>query len=105
MIHASPPDVQGGPVVASDAEMVADQMAKDGFLSPLLHDYIPNIVSEHPDWFDYVRRLNAVVMTMWKDHPITTAGQLPMDREPLAVRLLARALSSFQGAILMLERG
>lgn len=86
-------------------DSVADEMSGDGFVSPLLNQFIPNIVAAHPEWFDYARRLNRVTMTMWSKHPITTAGQLPMDREPLAVRLLARALSSFQGAMLMLERG
>lgn len=90
---------------APTEDSVADGMSIDGFLSPLLHQFIPNIVAAHPEWFDYARRLNAVVMKMWKYHPITAAGQLPMDQEPLAVRLAARSMSSFQGAILMLERG
>lgn len=86
-------------------ETVSDEMAIDGFLSPTLHDYIPNIIEAHPAWFDFARRLNRRIVSMWLQHPITTEGLLPLDPEPLAVRLMARAMDSFQGAVLLLERG
>lgn len=86
-------------------EIVSDDMAIDGFLSPMLHHYIPNIIDAHPAWFDFARRLNRRIVSMWLQHPITTEGLLPLDPEPLAVRLMARAMDSFQGAVLLLERG
>src|SRR5690606_36598191 len=86
-------------------ETVSDDMAIDGFLSPMLHDYIPNIIEAHPAWFDFARRLNRRIVSMWLQHPITTEGLLPLDPEPLAVRLMARAMDSLQGAVLLLERG
>jgi len=86
-------------------DSVADDMSIDGFLSPLLHDYIPNITASHPWWFEFARRLNRRIISMWLQHPITTEGLLPLDPEPLAVRLMARAMDSFQGAVLLLERG
>ena len=68
-------------------DSVADDMSIDGFLSPMLHDYIPNIIEAHPAWFDFARRLNRHIVSMWLQHPITTEGLLPLDPEPLAVRL------------------
>lgn len=50
-------------------ESVADDMSGDGFQSPLLDQFIPNIVAAHPEWFNYARRLNRVAMTMWSNHP------------------------------------
>lgn len=60
-------------------ETVSDEMAIDGFLSPMLHDYIPNIIEAHPAWFDFARRLNRRIVSMWLQHPITTEGLLPLE--------------------------
>lgn len=84
---------------------VGAEMSVDGFLSPLLDRFKSTITEAHAEWFDYARRLNRTVVTMWLGHPVQEPGQLPNDHEPLTIRLMARAMNGFEGAVLLLERG
>lgn len=88
-----------------DDSVVEADMIAHGFLSPVLEQHRSIITDAHPDWFDLARRFNRMAMTVWLDHPITPEGLAINTKEPLTVRLMARAISGYEGAIILLERG
>ena len=88
-----------------DDKAVEADMVANGFLSPLLNHYRSSVIEAHPDWFDLANRFNRLAMSVWLDHPISRKGLSINNPEPLTVRLMARAISGFEGAIILLERG
>lgn len=86
-------------------DAIADEMSVVGFLSPKLDAHRSFIVQDHAAWFDVCSRINKLAVSAWINHPIETAGQDPNDPEPLAVRLMARAISGYEAAILVLQLG
>lgn len=86
-------------------DQITEEMKLEGFLSPLLDQYREAVTNAHPNWFDLSRRINRLSMKTWLGHSITSPNQEVNDPEPLAVRLFARAINSFEAAIILLERG
>lgn len=80
-------------------------MREEGFLSPKLDRFKSALIDAHPDWFDLARRFNTLAMRVWLDHPVTREGLQVNTKEPLVIRLFARAISGYEGAIMLLERG
>lgn len=88
----------------TDKEISAG-IGRDGFLCEELEAYRPTVVALHGAWFDFAHRLNQMALKAWLSHPITDPGKFTDDAEPVSVRLHARAMDSFQGAYLLLQRG
>jgi hypothetical protein len=86
-------------------EEVKAGLTRDGFLAPELNGFRQVIIESNPLWFDYARRLNRVAVALWLDDPVSEPGVAINSPEPVAVRLFARAMNSFQGAVILLERG
>ena len=73
----------------------------DGFLSNVLEHWISDTRSSSPEWFSLVFDVNRGAV-----HILTTlAPSRTSDRELMAAALFARALQSFEGSILLAERG
>jgi hypothetical protein len=73
----------------------------DGFLSADMGSTITSHRSQYQRSFDLAGRLNIVCQRIMLSAPVSTENQ----RELTAILLFARALSSFQGAVLMAEQG
>lgn len=73
----------------------------DGFLSSVLEHWISSTRSALPEWFSLVFDVNRGAV-----HILTTlAPSRTSDRELTAATLFARAVQSFEGSILLAERG
>ena len=76
-------------------------LADDGYLSRDAGEWIAKHRVEHAEWFALADRLNRVCQRAM------LAAQVPDgdNRALLVILFFARALSSYQGAVLMIERG
>jgi hypothetical protein len=76
-------------------------LASSGYLSSDVTNWITKHRAEHAEWFGLADRLNQVCQR------VMLAAIVPDgdNRALLVVLFFARALSSFQGAVLMIERG
>ena len=76
-------------------------LASDGYLSPDVASWIAKHRAEHAKWFNLADRLNRICQR------VMLAAVVPDgdNRALLVLLFFARALSSFQGAVLMIERG
>jgi hypothetical protein len=76
-------------------------LASDGYLSPDVASWIAKHRAEHAKWFNLADRLNRICQR------VMLAAVVPDgdNRALLVMLFFARALSSFQGAVLMIERG
>ncbi len=76
-------------------------LASDGYLSPDVSRWIAKHRAEHGEWFALADRLNRVCQRAM------LAAQVPDEdnRALMVILFFARALSSYQGAVLMIERG
>ena len=73
----------------------------DGFLSPDLKAWTDSARLEHKAWFDLAEELNKACMeAMYAAHPVQTS-----EKQLVASLIFCRALQSFQGVILLAERG
>jgi len=92
-------------MTALTEEQVEEEMRAEGFLSPKLEEFRGAVITSHTGWFALARRFNTLAMKVWLDHPITQDGLAVNSSEPLIIRLFARAISGYQGALMLLERG
>lgn len=76
-------------------------LASDGYLSPDVGGWIAKHRAEHEEWFALADRLNRVCQRAM------LAAQVPDgdNRALLVILFFVRGLSSYQGAVLMIERG
>ena len=79
---------------------------ESGFLSTAVDDCRTIIRAENESWFNFAGAVNTALMRTVKramDDPAAPGSN--WSKEALAVRLLMRSSGSFQGVILMAERG
>lgn len=76
-------------------------LASDGYLSPDVGGWVAKHRAENAEWFALADRLNRACQGAM------LAAQVPEgdNRALLVILFFARALSSYQGAVLMIERG
>ncbi len=75
--------------------------SENGFLSPSLVDWRTATREQFKDWFEFVDKLNQEAMRLLPEiEPDRTKNH-----EIIAALLYRRALQSFQGSVLMAERG
>lgn len=93
------------PATDLDHKRLEADMNANGFLSPELDHHLSAITDAHPIWFDLATRLNRLAMKVWLEHPIVREGLAVNAKEPVTVRLMARSISGYEGAIILLQRG
>lgn len=81
------------------------QWQADGFLSEAANQAERAIVKAHGDWFTLADNLNKVGQAVFLEASVRIGGKSTHDPEPIAVRLTLRALSTFQGVVLLSRRG
>jgi Family of unknown function (DUF5677) len=76
-------------------------LASDGYLSPDVVGWIAKHRAEHAEWFALADRLNRVCQRAMLAAVVPDGD----NRALLVILFFAHALSSYQGAVLMIERG
>jgi hypothetical protein len=101
-----PPGTHGGnqtvvPKLLSFNTGLAMSLQTDGYLSPDIGKWIAKHRAEHASAFALADRLNRVAQQ------VMLGAEVPIEdnRSLLILLFFARCLSSFQGALLMVERG
>jgi len=91
-------------ISCSETEFV-DAFRSTGFLSPYIEEAVPGYVSQNQTWFDHAELLNRVGLAAYYRRDHTFVGLTSHDPVALAVRMIFRALSAAQGAIILYKRG
>ncbi|SDF82692.1 hypothetical protein SAMN05216466_101199 [Paraburkholderia phenazinium] len=73
----------------------------EGFLNPAINDWIKDNKEENCALFDHAARLRDLALELARE----TSGAATSDQELTLTALLLRAISSFEGVILLSERG
>jgi hypothetical protein len=76
-----------------------------GFLSPFIEEAVPAFVLQHQAWFDHVEALNAEGLKAYNRRDNEIVGLSSHHPKALAMRMIYRALSAFQGALILYRRG
>lgn len=85
---------------------IHDGFPESGFLGQGICDGIKAIRAENAAWFDLCDDMNAVLMRVAMTAMENPSAQgMNWSKEAVAVRLLMRSSGSFQGVVLMAERG
>ena len=80
-------------------------LIEDGFLSPLVEEARPHFTHLHNHWFDHAYSLNRVALRAFYAREDAVIGRTSQDAISVATRLSMRAFNSFQGSIILYERG
>lgn len=81
-----------------------DSFREHGFLSPYIEEAVPAYVRQHTEWFVHAEALNRAGLDAFyrRDHEVVgLSSQHPV---PLSIRMTFRALSAFQGALILYRR-
>ena len=78
---------------------------RDGFLSEAIDFMLPALREMHAPWFDFAERTNQLGQRIMNSADAACVGRTTHDPVSLATRLLIRSLSTFQGAVILTERG
>ena len=78
---------------------------RDGFLSEAIDISMPTLRELHAPWFDFAERTNRLGQRIMNSAEAACIGRTTHEPVSLATRLLIRSLSSFQGAVILTERG
>lgn len=81
-----------------------DAFREHGFLSPYIEEAVPAYVRAHAEWFAHAEALNRAGLYAFyrrDDEVVGLSSQHPVS---LAVRMTFRALSAFQGALILYRR-
>jgi uncharacterized protein DUF5677 len=78
---------------------------RDGFLSGAAVKAESAITRTHAEWFEHAEQFNRVGQAAFFEGSPAIAGQSTHDPLPVACRMTLRALSTFQGVILLSRRG
>lgn len=76
-----------------------------GFLSPFMDEASVQYVATHRVWFDHAEALNREGVAACKRRENVVAGLSTHHPISIATRMIYRALSAFQGAIILYRRG
>lgn len=91
------PDLEQTPAIQS--------IRRDGFLSEAIDRLAPTLRAMHAAWFDFAEQTNRLGQCIMNSAEAICVGRTTHDPVCLATRLLIRSLSSFQGAVILTERG
>ncbi len=91
------PDIEHHPGIQS--------LRRDGFLSEAIDFMLPTLREMHAPWFDFAERTNQLGQRIMNSAETACVGRTTHDPVSLVTRLLIRSLSTFQGAVILTERG
>ena len=90
----------------ADAKLRAEKsIREDGLLSPWIDCFVPHYREHNKVWMDYAHELNKVGQQIWNSSGDVVVGKSTHDPVAICFRMLIRALSNFQGAVILAERG
>lgn len=92
---------------ASDADWAAidAQIRKQGFLAPSIEKIRRHFREVMDDWFGLAERLNTLGQAQYMDCSDLLPGKPLLHPVSLGLQMMPRCLSSFQGSIILAERG
>ena len=77
----------------------------NGFLSPLIDEAVSAYVCQHREWFDHAEALNHAGLDAFNRRDNEVVGLTSHDPKCLAMRMIYRTLSAFQGSLILYRRG
>jgi Family of unknown function (DUF5677) len=83
----------------------SESLRQDGFLSPWIEKFVPHFRQSNQDWSDYARDMNRCGLEIATATDDVVVGKSTHDPVCIAYRLLLRALTDFQAAVTLAERG
>lgn len=86
------------------AIMEVTSFEQGGYLSDQVSAIVKNTRGDNPEWFQLAYELNSVIMSIAR-HATDTVKTNNWAPEAVATRILLRSCGTFQGAIVMAERG
>lgn len=88
----------------TEAEFLDTFRAK-GFLSPYIEEAVPGFVQQHTVWFAHAEALIVAGLDTFNRRDNEIIGLSSHSPTPLAMRMIYRALSAAQGAVILFRRG
>lgn len=81
-----------------------DAFREQGFLSPYIEEAVPAYVRPHAEWFAHAEALNRAGLDAFYRRDNEVVGLSSQHPVPLSIRMTFRALSAFQGALILYRR-
>jgi hypothetical protein len=81
-----------------------DAFREFGFLSPYIEEAVPAYVRHHADWFAHAEALNRAGLDAFYRRDNEVVGLSSQHPVALSIRMTFRALSAFQGALILYRR-
>lgn len=91
-------------LTCTEAEFIA-AFRRDGFLSPFIEEASPAFVHQHRLWFDHAVALNSAGLDAFCRRDDEVVGLSSHHPKAIAMRMILRALTAFQGAVILYRRG
>lgn len=82
-----------------------DSFRTQGFLSPFIEEAVPMYIRQHAEWFAHAEGLNRAGLDAFTRRDNEIVGLSSQHPVALAIRMAYRALSAFQGAVILYRRG
>lgn len=93
------------PRVNCTEQQFVDAFRTQGFLSPFIDEAVPAYVCQHAVWFAHAEALNRAGLSAFNRRDNEMVGLSSHHPVALAIRMAYRALSAFQGAVILYQRG
>jgi len=81
-----------------------DAFREQGFLSPYIEEAVPAYVRPHAEWFAHAEALNRAGLDAFYRRENEVVGLSSHHSVALSIRMTFRALSAFQGALILYRR-
>lgn len=81
-----------------------DAFREQGFLSPYIEEAVPAYVRPHAEWFAHAEALNGAGLDAFYRRENEVVGLSSQHPVALSIRMTFRALSAFQGALILYRR-
>lgn len=81
-----------------------DAFREQGFLSPYIEEAVPAYVRPHAEWFAHAEALNRAGLDAFYRRDNEVVGLSSQHPVALSIRMTFRALSAFQGALILYRR-
>lgn len=85
-------------------DQVEREFKRAGFLAPSVIEIIKYSQARIPGWFSFANDLNRLAQSLYVETTDLLRGRSTHDPLPMALQLMPRALSAFQGSIILAER-
>lgn len=81
-----------------------DAFREHGFLSPYIEEAVPAYIRPHAEWFAHAEALNRAGLNAFYRRENEVVGLSSQHPVSLSIRMTFRALSAFQGALILYRR-